>query len=122
VDLAVFKLRVGQRLGIVPTAGSLESEDETLIEGAYESLIAELLAHDLANWNASDAVPDEYADICIGMTAARLVDEFELPEPRRSLMLAQSAFGMNAPTPDERRLRRLMAVPQFDDELATDYF
>jgi hypothetical protein len=109
-------------LGIVPTAGSLEAEDETLVEGAYESLVAELLAHDLANWNSTDAVPDEYADICVGLTAARLVDEFELPEPRRSLILAQSAFGMSAPTPDERRLRRLMAVPQFDDELQADYF
>ena len=122
MDLAVFKLRVGQRLAIVPAAGSLEPEDEELIEASYESLVAELLEHDLANWNTTDDVPDEYADVLVGMTAARLVDEFELPEPRRSGILVQSAFGLSAPSHDERRLRRLMAVPQFDDELKVDYF
>ena len=122
VLLADFQQRVGQRLGIVRASEPLSVEDAELILAAYVSLWHELNAHDLTNWAPTDAVPTYVSEIMVGMTAARLVDEFELPEPRRSSILVQSSFGMATPTPDERRLRRLMAVPQFDDELQSDYF
>lgn len=121
MELAVFQLRVGQRLGVVPTAGTLSAEDGELVLGAYENLIHELLEHGLAWWNADEAVPDKYADCLIGMTAAALVDEFTIPEPRRSQLLVQGKFGMAPVSMDERRLRALTAAPAADVGVA-DYY
>lgn len=122
MQLAVFKQRVGQRLGVVPTSGSLSAEDAEIVSGAYATLVAELYEHELANWNVTDPVPDEFADIMIGMTAARLVDEFQVPEPRRSGLIAQHAFGLPLPSVDERRLRRMMSVGDFGDDVVIQYF
>lgn len=110
MELAVLKQRVGQRLGIVSAADSLAAEDLALVTSAYESLFAEIYEHGLAPWGTGD-VPDEYADIVIGMVASRLVDEFKVPEPRRSSLIALHAFGLPVPSANERRLRRLVEAP-----------
>lgn len=117
MDLADLKQRVGRRLGIVPSAGSLSAEDGELVGAAYTSLYSELARNDLAMWTP-DVVPDEFADIIVGMTSARLVDEFTVPEPRRSQLIMQSGFGLPAVSLDERRLRKLVAVPVMDEPTA----
>lgn len=122
MELALFEQRVGQRLGIVPTAGSLAAEDAAVVRSAYGSLHAELLEHGLVTWNALEDVPDEFADVMIGMTAARIVDEFTIAEPRRSAILAQSAFGLPGLSLDERRLRKLVAVPMFNEPVDLTFF
>ena len=121
VDLADLKQRVGQRLGVVPTAGFISAEDGSLILEAYETLYAELFEHNLAPWDA-DEITSQYEDILIGMTAARVVDEFTIAEPRRSAILLQSAFGLPNPSIDERRLRKLVATPAFDDPVSMDFY
>ncbi len=121
MELAVFKQRVGQRLGIVPAAGSLAAEDAELVTSAYESLFAELYENSLAPWGTG-TIPDEYADIVIGMTAARLVDEFKIPEPRRSSLVMLHAFGLPQPSSNERRLRRLIETPPEDEGAPERYF
>lgn len=107
MQLADFYLRVGQRLGIVPTAGSLSAEDGAVIASAYRALVGELIEHGLVFWNSDEEVPDTYAEPVIGMTAAGLVDEFTLPEPRRSQLIMQHAFGLPVASHSERRLRAL---------------
>ena len=114
MDTAAFKQRVGQRLGIVPTAGSLSAEDGELIEAAYLSLVSELGEHNLAWWYHPESVPDGYTDILSGMVAAMLVDDFGLSEPRRSQLIAQHAFGQPVASPSERRLRAMMRIPAVD--------
>lgn len=102
-----FQRRVAQRLSVLPVAGSLSAEDASLIQGAYSGLLQELGEHNLAWWNADEAVPDKYTDPLIGMVAARLVDDFTIPEPRRTQLIAQGAFGLPSASMDERRLRSL---------------
>lgn len=122
MDRTLFEQRVGQRLGIVPTAGSLAAEDVALVRSAYEALHAELLEHGLVAWTVLEDVPDEFADVMIGMTAARLVDEFTIAEPRRTAIIAQSAFGLPGLSLDERRLRKLVAVPAFDEPVDMTFY
>ena len=123
MDAATFKLRVGQRLGIVPAAGSLSAEDGELVDSAYTSLVYELSEHDLCWWAGDDVVPDQYADILIGMTAAMLVNEFGIPEPRRTQLKTEEAFGMPVPTPFERRLLRLLRIgADTEPDQETEYF
>ena len=122
MDLPTFKLRVGQRLGVVPVAGSLDASDGELVTSAYELLVHELTEHSLAWWDATGNVPDEYADIMVGMTAARLIDDFTIAEPRRSQLLMQSAFGLPVASVDERRLRRLLSNKADPDAAETDRY
>ena len=122
MELATFRLRVGQRLGVVPVSGTLSAEDGDLVTSAYELLVAELMTHGLAFWGTEDAVPDDYADILIGMTAAMLVDDFTIAEPRRTQIIGQYAFGLPQPSVNERRLRRLMAVGMGEEATEAEYF
>lgn len=109
-----FQRRVAQRLGVLPVSGTLAAEDAAVIQGAYEGLVLELGEHSLAWWNADEAVPDTFADVLIGMVAAALVDDFTIPEPRRSQLIAQCAFGLPAVSSNERRLRALAAAAPVD--------
>lgn len=122
MELAVFKQRVGQRLGAVPVSGSLSAEDGALVAQAYGLLVQELTTAGLAYWSAEDSVPDEFADIMVGMTAANLVDDFTIPEPRRSQMIVQSKYGLPQASVDERRLRALTAIPIEEPPSAAEYY
>jgi hypothetical protein len=115
METAAFLQRVGQRLGIVPAAGTLSAEDSVLIEGAYVSLGAELAEHNLMPFYHPDHVHDPYVEVLSGMVAALLVDDFGVAEPRRSMILTTHAFGMPVATPSERRLRAMLRIESNDD-------
>ncbi len=121
MELAVFKQRVAQRLGVIPVSGSLSAEDGELINDAYVLLLHELVEHGLAWWNEDEPLPDVYADILIGMTAVRLVDEFTLAEPRRTQLIAMHGFGLPVVSVSERRLRALTTAPNIAPTEA-DYY
>lgn len=121
MTLADFYKRVAQRLGVLPVAGTLSADDAEVIRQAYEDLIHELMEHDLAWWNDDEDVPDKYVDPLIGLTAAMLVDEFTIPEPRRSQLIAQHAFGLPVASVSERRLRALVRAPS-TGESVLEYF
>jgi hypothetical protein len=115
MEPAAFRQRVGQRLGIVPAAGTLSAEDGELIGNAYASLVAELIEHNLAAWYNPDSVPDAYTEVVSGMVAALLVDDFGVSEPRRSQLIATHAFGLPVASPGERRLRAMVRIESNDD-------
>jgi len=117
-----FQRRVAQRLAVLPVSGTLDANDADVIQGAYENLLAELGEHNLAWWNADEAVPDIYADCLIGMTAAMIVDDFTIPEPRRSQLIVQCAFGLPNVSMNERRLRSLTRAGPSTDSVEREYF
>jgi hypothetical protein len=46
---------------------------------------------------------------------AGVVDEFTIPEPRRSQMIAQYGWGLPVASVNERRLRAMTRAPASDD-------
>jgi hypothetical protein len=114
MQLATFYTRVAQKLGILPVGVTLSAEDAEVIANAYESLVHELGEHGLSWWNPDEDVPDQYSDTLVGMTAAAVVDEFTVPEPRRSQLIMQGAFGLPVASVAERRLRALTRVGTVD--------
>lgn len=122
MELADFQQRVGWRLGIIRAAESLSPENARLIADAYGELWHELIAHELVNWSQDADIPDAAAELMIGMTAARLVDEFGMPEPRRSALIAECKYGMPVATPYERRLRALAEIGFDGEAVQADYY
>lgn len=119
--LADFQQRVGRRLGVVPAAGTLSAEDAAVVLEAYEHLYDELSANGLAPW-PEDTIPGQFADIIIGMTAARLVDHFTIAEPRRSQFIGLYDFGLPVTSVAERRLRAMTSENEAPDPVDMDYF
>lgn len=107
MQLEVFYRRVAQRLGILPVGQTLSADDADVIRESYEGLVEELLEHGLAWWNFDEDLPDKYSEPVIGMTAACVVDEFGIAEPRRSQLIAMHGFGLPVASVSERRLRAL---------------
>lgn len=121
MTLADFYTRVAQRLSILPVSGTLSADDAEVIRQAYEALIHELGEHGLSWWNPDEDVPDQYADPLIGMSAAAVVDDFTIPEPRRSQLIMQHAFGLPVASVSERRLRAMTRVGPTDTEANVYY-
>lgn len=111
MNLATFYRRVAQKLGVLPVGGTLSADDQEVIRESYAGLVEELLDHGIAWWNSDEDIPDKYAEPVIGMTAASVVDEFTIPEPRRSQLIAQHGFGLPMASVSERRLRALTRSP-----------
>jgi len=109
-------------LGVLPVAGTLSADDADVIRDSYVGLMHELIEHGLGWWNADEDVPDQYAEVMIGMTAAATVDEFTIPEPRRSQLLVQHGFGLPQASVSERRLRALAQTPYNGDVATAEYF
>jgi hypothetical protein len=122
MTLADFYKRVAQRLGVLPVGGTLSADDADVIAQSYAGLMHELLEHGLAWWNADEDVPDLFAEVLVGMTAASSVDEFTIPEPRRSQLIVQHGFGLPVASVSERRLRALTAVPYNGEAVQGEYF
>ncbi len=107
MQLATFYRRVAQKLGVLPVGQTLSADDAEVIRESYVGLMEELLEHGLAWWNTDEDIPDKYAEPMIGLAAAAVVDEFTIPEPRRSQLIAQHGFGLPVASVSERRLRAL---------------
>jgi len=117
-----FQRRVAQKLAVLPVSGTLNANDADVIQKAYEGLLHELGEHSLSWWNADESVPDPYADCLIGMVAASVVDDFTIPEPRRSQLIGQCAFGLPQASVNERRLRALTSAGFTGESIEAEYY
>lgn len=122
MNLTEFYDKVARKLGVLAVGEQMSADDADMIRGSYRMLVSLLEFHKLATWDADEPVPDHLAQILIDMVAAHLVDEFELPEPRRSTLRAEGMFGAASATLAERRLRAVLAVPYWGEPATTDYF
>lgn len=122
ITVADFKQKVGFRLGIIRSTENLKAQDADLIGDAYVSLWEELDRFHLVDFYVDEAIPDEYADILIGMVAARCVDDFGIEEPRKSSMILRMGFGNEVCSQFERRLRRMAQVGPKDEPVAVEHY
>jgi len=99
-----FQTRVGRKLQVLAEGQTLPAEYATLIQDAIHSVSAQI---DEAGFpiDITSGVRHLYVDPLVELCAAELADEFQLPEPRRS-MLRANGWGLPGRSPAERRLRR----------------
>ena len=104
VTFPEFQERVAAKLQLLADGQGLNANYAALIIDAAKSVDAQLAAAGLA-FDIENGIDHEYVNAYAELCAAELVDEFQIPEPRRS-MLKANAWGMPGRSPAERSLRR----------------
>lgn len=103
-----LKNRVAQKLQILADTESLSAEDGAKIADGLLSVQAELSRIGVVTLDVERGINEPYADAVALMGAAHLVDDFQIPEPRRSQLLAQGGIGLPGRSLAERRLRAMV--------------
>jgi hypothetical protein len=103
-----LKGRVGRKLQILADTETLSAEDGELVEDALLSVQAALRQLGVVSLDVERGINEPYADPVAAMAAAQLVDEFQIPEPRRSQLVAAGLVGLPGRSLAERRLRGML--------------
>ena len=108
VSYANLQAWVGRKLQIIGDSETLSAEHAAIIINGLLSLQAQIDRVGLASFDVANGIDYPYVDVFAELTAAELVDDFQIPEPRRSQLLATAKFGMPLRTAAERKLRQLL--------------
>ena len=120
VNFTDLKFRVAQKLHIIAQTEQLSAEDGAVIEQALIGLESELDRLGILSASFVDGIDEMHAFPVIRMAAARLVDEFDIPEPRRSMLVADGALGVPGRSLAERQLRAIEETPTIKLQTTTD--
>lgn len=99
---------VGRKLQIIGDAETLSADYADIIIDGLLSIQSQINRLGLASFDVENGIDYPYVDVFAELTAAELVDDFQIPEPRRSQMLAGAKFGMPFRTAVDRKLRDLL--------------
>lgn len=114
--------RIARKLQIVADTEQVSAEDGEVIKGGMAAVEAALDGLGIGSFNFEDGLNEPMADPIVQMVAGYLVDEFQLPEPRRSQLKIEGMIGMPGRSVSERRLRALMDVPTAKLQVTVDVF
>jgi len=122
LQTAELATRVAQKLGILSVGEVLNAEDAELINSKMESVRDQLDDMRIVSVDLESGLRDTYVNAFVDITSAQLVDDFELPEPRRSTIRAEGLLGLNPMSPAERWLRKLVSRASSGAPVRAEYF
>lgn len=122
ISFPVMKERIARKLGVLAVGNSLSAEDGALIGERCLSLQKQLEALDIVTVDFEEGIDELYDDIISAMVAALLVDDFMLPEPKRSTLAREGILGLPIASPAERQLRKVMAPQRVSKPVKAEYF
>ena len=111
VSFVEFKTRVAKRLQLIAETEDLPVEYGDDIGLASLSVQAQVAELGIGAFDLENGIDHRYVDVVADLVAAELADEFNLPEPRRSMVKSQ-ALGLPGRSMAERRLRLLFPSPK----------
>lgn len=114
--------RVGQKMGIISVGETLSYEDSVLIQERLLAARDQLETLEIVELDLESGIDEVYADAVAMIVAAMCVDEFTLPEPRRSTLRAEGLLGLPNTSLAERILRKLTYRPAVHRTTAVDYY
>jgi hypothetical protein len=122
IELPEVRQRVGQRLRILAPAETLDANDSETIDAGLDAVIAYLYALDIITIDIEDGVELHYVTPLVMMTAAVLVDAFQIPEPRRSVLRDEGLLGLPSASLAERMMRKLVYARGTGEPVSVEYF
>lgn len=108
VTYEALQERVGRKLGIISDAESLDADYAAIIIDGLLSIQAQINRIGLASFDVANGIDYPYVDTFAEIVAAEVVDDFQIPEPKRGILYANGKFGIPGRSPAERRLRDLL--------------
>jgi hypothetical protein len=99
-----FQERVARKLQLLADGQDLPANYAAIIIDAAKSVNAQVSAAGLA-FDIENGINHEYVNSFAELCAAECADDFEIAEPRRS-MLRANGWGLPGRSPAERSLRR----------------
>ena len=108
LSYADLKVRTARKLRILADSEPLSTEDGDVIGQALLSVQEYFLRLGVIAFDVENGIEEPYADPMAAMAAAQLVDEFQIPEPYRGLLVTQGLPGIPGRSIAERRLRQLV--------------
>ena len=100
--------RIARKLQIIASAESLDANDAAVIIDGLLSVQAQLDRLGIATFDVQSGIDHPYVEVIAQMGAAELVDDFQIPEPRRSQLFAAGKIGLPNRSLAERALRDLI--------------
>lgn len=117
-----FYVLTAQKLGLVSVGETLTDDDNDILETRY-TLVHDLLQNvGLTTWGVAEDVPDFVVLPLSSILAAACVDEFSIPEPRRSVLRAEGLLHQAPVSQAERTLRIQMAHQYIPTPNRAEYF
>ena len=120
LSLTDLKVRVARKLQILHDSESLSAEDGELIGAALDSVETALSTLGIVNLDLETGISEPLADPVAMMGAAYLVDEYQIPEPRRAILRAEGMIGIPGRSIAERQVRALAEAPTVKLAATTD--
>lgn len=117
-----LKIAALVRLQVAPAGEDVDPDDFSLMGDKYTALHALLLHKRLVTWALTENIPAEAQEPVTAMLAAMAVNEFSVPEPRRSTLISEGALDLPAPSLAERQLRKTLSQPYVSTRLRTTYY
>ena len=111
---AEIRDRAGNDLGILPLNGSLQSQDVTRIESAYDEIYAQLKKDGVAVWASTANVPNELVPYVVALVADDCLNTYGVSEARYIRIKSEA---LNA----KREISKYTATDYESQDGATDY-
>lgn len=119
-DLATAILR---KMRVLSRNQAVNPEDKNLVDGHYDRYLRSMQDDGIADWSATDDIPNNVAEFVVVVVAALSSDDFQLPLERTQLLKLE-AFGPDAP-PTYSALTQIkrLATPKYtySPTVTTDY-
>lgn len=79
---AQIRDRVGQAIGLVQVGQTMEDQDKTRIEQAYNEVYEELKEQSLNFWSLTGAIPDRFVPYVIALIVQNVNVDYSIPTER----------------------------------------
>ena len=103
---ADFRDRAANMLGILPFGQSLDHQDKTRIESAYDEVYDDLKDEGLAIWATAGSAPDRLTPHVAALMAANCADDYGVSPARYQRIMGKAAIA--------KREIRALTIPTYE--------
>jgi hypothetical protein len=115
---AEIRDQAGQKLGLIRINGTLQDQDKTKIEAAYDEVYEILKKRSLATWASTGSVPTGIESYVSGLIALKLALDYSISLERYQLIASEVGVDGN----EGYKRIGLVVIPEYEsDDEPRDY-
>lgn len=114
--------RVLERVQVAAEGEPAQPEDVQLVAERYRFVHELLVDRELSDWDPDSDIPDGAAPAVIMVVAAYSVEEFGIPEPRKTSLKVEGLLDLPQPSLAQRQLSKRKAKGYIPTRMRAEYF